>query len=142
MLGNLYQVLFYYTTALLIGSIETKRFFIFRLGYLLNLLPFFIFCIQWGQKSFEALRDFFVCFKGSRCWYAYFVWRIESVFPMLPKCREPHPWTPLQGTLRGRAALYVILGRIILSNSQIRPIWGVCPFKGTTENILNVIFVC
>ena len=134
----MYQNLFYYTIALLIGSTETER--ISSSG----LVIFWIFYhfSSWGQKSFEALQEFFVCFKGSRCWYAYFVWRIESVFPMLPKCREPHPWTPLQGTYRGRAALYVILGRIILSNSQIRPIWGVCPFKGTTENILNVIFVC
>ena len=83
MLGNLYQVLFYYTTALLIGSIETKIFFIFRLGYLLNLLPFFIFCIQWGQNSFEALQ-------------------------------------------------VILLENDFFSNSQIKPSWGVCPFKGTT----------
>ena len=42
-----------------------------------------------------------VCFKGSWCWYAYFAWRIESLFAEFLKCCEPHLWTPLRGRYRG-----------------------------------------
>ena len=39
---------------------------------------------HWGQNQFKVgLQMLFVCFKGSRHWYAYFARQIKSVFAVV-----------------------------------------------------------